>query len=328
MKMKFLRELFALGVLAVTIGAVAPALAANSPASGEKKQAAKDLVLKGDAKCTECHDESDSPKALSIGKTKHGVTADSRTPSCTDCHGASELHVKEAGRGGKKSPPVDVLFSGKGTSSAQARSQACLTCHEKSAKRHFWSGSAHETNDVACTSCHNVHAAKDNVRDKLSQADVCYTCHKDKRAEGNRPSRHPTKEGKVVCSDCHNPHGTAGSKLLARGTVNETCYQCHMEKRGPFLHNHQPVNEDCSICHNPHGTTIGSMLKSRPPFLCQECHNEVSTGHPGQLGVVPAAPTTGTSSLGTVARGCLNCHTSIHGDNNPQGTTATRRFFR
>lgn len=302
-------------------------------AAREANPDAKDLILKGDAKCTGCHDEADEPvptmlelhpSVLSIGKTKHGTKADGRTPTCTDCHGTSEDHLGYKGSG--KPPKPDRVFTVGTATPAEERNQGCLNCHEKESKRHFWAGSAHDTNGVACASCHNVHAAKDKVRDRLAQADVCFSCHKDKRAEANRPSRHPVKEGKVACSDCHNPHGSAGTKLLVRGNVNDTCYQCHMEKRGPFLHNHQPVNEDCSICHNPHGTTIPTMLKSRPPFLCQECHAE--DGHPGQLAILPNAPTTTISAVGSVGRGCLNCHTSIHGDNNPQGATATRRFFR
>ena len=77
----------------------------------------------------------------------------------------------------------------------------------------------------------------------------------------------------MACSDCHNPHGSAGPKLLAKNTVNETCYTCHAEKRGPFLWEHQPVNEDCTNCHTPHGSNITPLLKSRPPFLCDECHD-------------------------------------------------------
>lgn len=300
-------------------------------AAGAEQLVAKlgpsDLVLRGDAKCTACHNDStpEGARVLSIGKTKHGTTADGRTPTCTTCHGASEKHISAPeGRGQPDAP--DHVF-GKGTP-ADEQNAVCLSCH-KGGTRMFWSGSTHASRGLACTSCHDIHnGGHDKVRDRLTEAAVCFTCHKDKRAEVSRPSHHPVLEGKVVCSDCHNPHGSAGDKQLTRGNVNDTCYQCHMEKRGPFLHNHQPVSEDCTLCHNPHGTIIGSMLKARPPFLCQECHNDVTSGHPGQLGRLPSGPTSSTSQIGSVGRGCLNCHTSIHGDNNPQGATATRRFFR
>ena len=113
---------------------------------------------------------------------------------------------------------------------------------------------------------------------------------------------------------------------MVRDNVNDTCYTCHMEKRGPFVRNHQPVQEDCSICHNPHGTTTPNLLKARPPFLCQSCHEP--TGHrpsPGAFG--SAGFSTGTANL--LARGCVNCHTNIHGTNNPLDVPASgQRVFR
>jgi predicted CXXCH cytochrome family protein len=82
------------------------------------------------------------------------------------------------------------------------------------------------------------------------------------------------------------------------------------------------VQEDCSICHNPHGTTNPNLLKARSPFLCQECHEP--TSHRGTIGSL-----TGTSTAAnTLARGCLNCHTNIHGTNNPTDLNNERTFRR
>ena len=127
----------------------------------------------------------------------------------------------------------------------------------------------------------------------------------------------------MACADCHNPHGTAGPKLLVRDSVTDTCYTCHMEKRGPFVRNHQPVQEDCTICHNPHGTTTPNLLKSRPPFLCQQCHEP--TGHQANAASLNSARGFATN---TVARGCVNCHTNIHGSNNPMHDAVSGRAFR
>ena len=304
-----------LGLLSAT-----PALSAD---------AAKDLVLNGDAKCTRCHDEADGPQLLAIGKTKHGTTADSRTPSCTSCHGDSEKHLGH--KGSDKPPKPDRTFGKNSATSADQRSGACLTCHQKDAKRSHWAGSTHETKDVACSSCHTVHTAKDKVRNKLTQPEVCFTCHKEQRAQVSRPSHHPIMEGKVACSDCHNAHGSVGPKLMKRDSVNDTCYTCHMEKRGPFVHNHEPVGEDCGNCHNPHGTTAEFMLKARPPFLCHQCHTAHGGFIPQLVGSQPY-PTTNaaigkaTTNL-TQGRGCMNCHTQVHGSNNPTTTNPTPQFM-
>ena len=280
----------------------------------------KDVVLKGDAQCTRCHDENEEVPVLAIGKTKHGTLADKRTPTCTSCHGQSETHANKPADA-KERPKPQIVFNKKGTTNPEAQNEACMTCH-KGGKRMHWEISLHASRDTTCTSCHQVHTGHDKVRDKLEQAQVCFTCHKEQRAQISRPSRHPIPEGKMSCSDCHNPHGSAGPKNLVRDNVNDTCYSCHMEKRGPFVRTHQPVQEDCSICHNPHGTTTPNLLKARSPFLCQQCH--APTSHRGNFGSL-----TGTStSANLVARGCLNCHTQIHGTNNPANISNERTFRR
>ncbi|MBU1690347.1 MAG: DmsE family decaheme c-type cytochrome [Gammaproteobacteria bacterium] len=326
--MKYVRQVLAVCAFVGSMGAAAPLMAADAPKPVEVK---KDLILKGDAKCTGCHDEADDPvpsmldlhpSVLAIGKTKHGAVADGRTPTCTDCHGESEKHVNYAGK--DKPPKSDRVFSKKTTTPVAERNQACLACHQ-GGNRIAWQSSTHATRDVACTSCHNIHAKRDKVRDKVTQTETCYTCHKEQRAQMNRVSHHPVPEGKMSCSSCHNVHGDNPKQLL-KATTNETCYTCHMEKRGPFVHNHQPVSEDCAICHQPHGTTVANLLKSRAPFLCQECHSHPS--HPGQTPGQPSARTTSTSMLGAIGRGCLNCHVNIHGSNSSQNSATVGRFRR
>jgi len=318
--MKAVRQLLAV-TACVSILFSGAALAADAPAA-PAKEAPKDLVLKGDAKCTTCHDEADSPQLLAIGKTRHGTNADGRTPNCTNCHGDSNAHVDY--KGSDKPPKPDRTFGKKSKTPIAERNDSCLTCHQ-GGNRNSWQTSTHGKEDVACTSCHQVHNGHDKARSKTTQTEVCFTCHKEQRAQVNKPSHHPIVEGKMTCSSCHNVHGD-NPKSLIKNSTNETCYSCHMEKRGPFVHNHQPVSEDCAICHQPHGTTTANLLKSRPPFLCQECHSHDS--HPGQAGALPNAPSNSTSLLGSVARGCLNCHTNIHGGNSTVNSATAGRFRR
>lgn len=295
---------------------------------------AKDLILKGDAKCTGCHDEADEPTGrstmlelnpgvLSIATTKHGAKGDPRTPSCVNCHGESEKHV---GYKGKDKPPApDRSFRKHTETPAAERSAACINCH-KGDKRTHWEGSQHATNDVACNNCHKVHTENDKVRNKKTQAEVCYTCHKEQRADSHRISTHPLAAGKMACSDCHNSHGSAGPKLLKKNTLNETCFTCHAEKRGPFLWEHQPVTEDCSTCHKPHGSNISPLLKTRGSFLCMECHDgphsksavgRNAAGWQGGLTTTVPSETNG-------GRACMNCHSMVHGSNHPAGALLHR----
>ncbi len=316
--MKFLRQLF---MLCTCLGALTVAPVASGA------DAPKDIVLKGDAVCTACHDEADAPELLAIGKTRHGTQADSRTPTCTGCHGTSKDHV--AYKGSAKPPKPDVTFGAKTISSADARNGACQECHTKDAKRSHWEGSIHQTRDVTCAACHKIHQPKDAVSDKRKQSETCFACHKEQRAQANKPSHHPVIEGKMACSDCHNVHGSAGPSLMTRDSVVETCYTCHMEKRGPFVRNHQPVSEDCSICHNSHGTTTEAMLKSRPPFLCQTCHTPHGPIQPAVATGSVANPGWWNGSAVTQGRSCMNCHTQVHGSNNPStALPAPQRLFR
>jgi DmsE family decaheme c-type cytochrome len=183
---------------------------------------------------------------------------------------------------------------------------------------------------MACNSCHTIHAPADPLLARGTQQDKCFTCHKEQRADTLKISTHPIDAGKMVCSDCHNPHGAAGPKLLKMNTVNETCWQCHADKRGPFLWEHQPAVEDCTNCHTPHGSNITPLLKSRPPFLCQDCHdgphnskNAVGPNAAGfQGGLSPKnAANTGLlfPSTQAAARACMNCHAMVHGSNDPAG---------
>ncbi|NIQ02933.1 MAG: cytochrome C, partial [Nitrospinaceae bacterium] len=129
----------------------------------------------------------------------------------------------------------------------------------------------------------------------------------------------PLREGKMHCADCHNPHGGPGPSQLKRATVNETCYLCHQEKRGPFLWEHAPVRENCSNCHDPHGSTFDHLLKRKPPFLCQGCHMDAF--HPS--GVYDRNELR-SRSQNLVGKSCLNCHSQIHGSNHPSGPRLQR----
>ena len=171
-------------------------------ADADKPVVHKDMVLKGDAKCTRCHDETDDYPVLSIAKTEHGTLADGRTPTCTSCHGESQAHLDNPG-GKADRPEPDRVFGKKSATPIEARNAACLTCHRTDAARSHWDGSKHQTADVACTSCHRIHTEHDKVRDKRTQPEVCFTCHKEQRSQIDRPSHHPIPEGKMTCSDCH-----------------------------------------------------------------------------------------------------------------------------
>ena len=335
--MSRLDKLITLVVLVVGFGLAGPVDAADPPSDQPTESKKPDSIAKEalarDAVCTKCHDENDNKPILAYYQTRHGVKADPRTPGCQTCHGPSEAHVKNP-QGTSPRPLPDTVFSGKAASSADAQTKVCLTCH-KSGARTYWTGSEHQFRDLSCSNCHTVHIPNDLVLNKFTQPDVCFACHKTQRAQVHlSASRHPILDGKTACSDCHNPHGSSGPKLMVKDTINETCYTCHADKRGPFLWEHSPVVDNCTNCHTPHGSTKPALLKARVPWLCQDCHsgdhgaavnsganlpNGNATTINGQLPLANQSPRAQTN-----ARACLNCHVLIHGSNHPAGAKFQR----
>jgi len=273
--------------------------------------------------CMRCHDEKEPYPVLSILRTPHAQMADPRTPfaqhQCESCHGASPEHMQAPKPGQLRAPPA-IDYGPRQPSPVEVQNRQCLTCHENKLRLH-WRGSQHDAAGLACVSCHDIHTQHDKVRARATQPFVCFTCHKEKRARAYMPSHHPIVQGQVVCGDCHNPHGSEGPKMLIKGTVNETCYTCHADKRGPFLWEHPPVRENCLNCHNPHGSVQPRLLKARPPWLCQECHSEPY--HPSTLYSGTGIPPTGAAQQ-LLFKACLNCHSQIHGSNHPSGPRLTR----
>jgi len=293
------------------------------PASAQSQQPAPPPSAMADAgtkTCLTCH--GSDPKVTAILNSPMAVMGDRRTPfamgGCMACHGPSENHIA------MKAPYPDVVFAGPHKSPAEARNQVCLSCHE-SGLRMNWVGSTMQRNGVACTDCHTAHAAKDPILVKATQPQICFTCHAQQRSDSYKYSHHPIREGKVVCSDCHNPHGSPGdTKSLKEFTVNETCYNCHADKRGPMLWEHQPVRDNCLNCHTPHGSNQPRLMKEQMNFLCASCHSAVSNNSGGAFGGAHSIPFRGpgNSSFNSALanqRQCVNCHSQVHGSNSPAG---------
>ncbi len=228
---------------------------------------------------------------------------------CESCHGPASKHTEDPNN---VKPPI--TFSKKSKTSVEKQNEACLQCHQKT---HLgWQWSSHASKELACASCHHV---KSNISERYLLAkpevfELCGSCHQSQKAKALKSYHMGLREGKVECTSCHNPHGTPNDKLLVEASVNETCYKCHAEKRGPFLWQHPPVLENCLNCHDPHGSNHPKMLVVQETRLCQRCH--IETRHP----TTPQA----SNALFVFNRSCTNCHSQIHGSNHPSGV----RFIR
>ncbi len=255
------------------------------------------------ATCRNCHEQQVSM----LERTYHGKIMN----SCENCHG-TEL-VKHATTG-------ELTAVSLKTAKPEKVVATCLKCHDKGRQAN-WTGGMHERRGVACTNCHSIHDYK-SVRAQIkttSASETCFGCHPAIRALTQRTSHHPIREGRIGCENCHDPHDARSAKFLSVANVNEKCYTCHQEKRGPFLWEHAPVRENCLNCHNPHGSNHDKLLVAARPYLCQRCHS--NTRHPGTLYDLRATPAAGiaTANNRDFNRSCQNCHANIHGSNAPSG---------
>lgn len=282
---------------------------------------AKSTDFIGDAKCAECHED----KVAQFHKSGHaGYVMAAGLPrgksGCEACHGPGALHIRDDN-------PIVISYS---KNTAKEISEACLRCHGDVMKTSHWASTAHAKADVSCISCHQIHPNDETpsgvrdrgivkrsifptakVTDKLLKADeatLCSECHRSEVAKFRQNSHHPVPEGRMVCSDCHSVHPTAGAKH-AQSDIKQACVTCHAEKAGPFVFEHDPVagwtGGGCTECHDSHGSHNPDLLKGFSRGLCIQCHNDKGAGHHG-------------------GKSCWNagCHVAIHGSNSDRNFTA------
>jgi len=253
--------------------------------------------------CVDCHEQS----IAAYGKTMHGrvfqygAKGALQQQDCEACHGPRSKHVTE--------PDASLKLS------AEQYSAVCLQCHQDGG-RLYWQTSQHQNGEVGCVSCHTL-MKEESDKALLAKADepsVCYSCHANVRGQMQKASHHPVREGRMSCSSCHDPHGSVGKGLLKGATVNEVCFQCHQEKRGPFVYEHPVVREGCANCHDAHGSNNQDLLNAKGSFLCMQCHS-----YGGHINLPRYNRTSNP-----YGQGCVNCHITQHGSNHPSGAKFTR----
>jgi DmsE family decaheme c-type cytochrome len=270
----------------------------------------------GNEVCRKCH----SDVWLNFPKNPHfrSIAAGNLPPEstgCEGCHGPGAAHVEKPSkstiRAFSQMAPKQVLDN-------------CLTCHGKDLSRANIRRSSHTLADVTCSSCHSIHRSPTpKFLLAKQQANLCYTCHQNVRAQFDMPFKHRVNEGVMQCSDCHNPHGAFAPtwrsglrpRMQDQHAGEQSCVRCHTDKRGPFVFEHPPVRiEGCESCHVPHGSMNTRMLTRPVVFtLCLECHNGAGTF--GRQGDGIKIQTPSHNMLDPKFRTCTTCHFRIHGSN-------------
>lgn len=269
--------------------------------------------------CKTCHEDLfKSYETTPHYKTMLNKRGGEAKQGCEACHGPGSEHVSS---GGQTPPPFDFTKM-----TAQQVSDRCLSCHQAGHEQMNFSMSVHLKNNVSCIDCHSPHHAEPNNEFLLAkdQPQLCYGCHREIQPQFRMPFHHKVNEGMVQCSDCHNPHGSFADAALEPGGQGKqlrsghggdaVCFNCHVDKQGPFVFEHEPIKtEGCLGCHTPHGSPNPHMIKyANVNQLCLQCHTASS------FSAAPGIPSFHNQAAKYQA--CTMCHTQIHGSN-------VNRFF-
>ncbi len=334
-------------VLMITGGLLAGGQKKAAKVQAKSSGAPADAAFSGDKSCVDCH----SDKSEQFAASPHGRLKDfelgGATGRCESCHGPASKHIDAGGDAN--------LINGFKDVEARQTTRACTACHGDNTAM-SWKGSEHQMAGITCTNCHTIHQARrittpmsrpleganpmrisrqtappPRASLKKAEPDLCYDCHREKRAQMNMTSHHPVREGRMTCSSCHNTHGGQTSHLLKNSESEKAfCTNCHPSKQGPFVFEHAAVEEGCNVCHQPHGTVADNLLKQNEPYVCLQCHE--AHFHLGREGATtPVYTATGGSTNPNGLAGwrkafgskCTQCHSQIHGSDLPsQGITS------
>jgi len=262
--------------LLLCISLWATAATAAEPMAAEKVQQPPTRPI-----CANCHEDQWN----AIDLTAHGAKNDANGSMCQACHGDTTAHLAN--------PMVKPNSPFKLGVPASEQAAVCLTCHSGDRNLAFWTSGKHSQNEVACSNCHSIHGKKlaPTINKFVTtflpnQAEICGACHQQIRAATFKPSHHPIIEGKIKCTDCHNPHGSVHLKLLNEEAPN-LCQDCHDGSRHP-----------------------GTIYGAAGGYLCAP--GDTSPACAGKTGQFNS-----NVSTRLISRACVNCHNAIHGSNAP-----------
>lgn len=193
------------------------------------------------------------------------------------------------------------LGGGAAAKNAMPGARSCLKCHPEVEKQLHEKTTHQPFKAMACTSCHNPHAARYDKLIKEQIGDLCKGCHeKDKALQPKGHSHKPFGEG--ACLSCHSPHASRYPNLL-KEKGEQLCFECHAQE-GSFSKKimHGPVKKgQCLRCHSPHTSDFDALTNKPGRQLCTTCHSVTSAkAAKAHLGY----PFQGTH--------CMSCHSS-HG---------------
>ena len=223
------------------------------------------------AGCATCHSNAKVTPKVSLLKNQISY-------SCGDCHdGVTAVKSTHSA----KLEPTGTVKDSTGYHSG------CNTCHgnpQVSAKVTALKG----TNGYLCSECHNgTNAAQANHTSKMTVAGAVY----------NTVKLHPS------CDSCHNNNTVKPIISNLKGQSGYLCGSCHTGSMQPkhqakmtvsgAVYETTRFHANCETCHgNTNITPVVSTLKSKPNYLCTDCHNGTAAAKPGHMAVLDSTSST------------------------------------
>ncbi len=257
------------GRLMALLGATLLLLAGQAAQS----QPAEGFASGGSEQCLGCHDFGPESPVHPMLQSPHGQASDPRTPmakeGCESCHGPSGNHAKAPTQ---VSPAIS--FGPRWTAATGTQDGQCLSCHAGDPVQH-WDSAPHNRSDLACTTCHDIHALPDKVLTAATQADVCTVCHKVQQQGIHGLEGH--LDSNPGCTSCHNPHDARPPLATSIDNRSEGCRTCH---------------DLVAMADSPQVTDKAKSyhkVMARQDRSCLDCHQGIAHGPAGA--VPPMVPT-------------------------------------
>jgi len=212
------------------------------------------------SQCATCHDpHSHNQEAKLVRSVKHasfkhgqcetchtkpveGQPVGLKKPAgelCLSCHKASAItpageHAHAPAKAGQCLSCHNPHASNRESLLKPRPENSCLTCHNKVETATM---SAHKHNvfndNTHCASCHEPHSSPHANLMVKDEVGMCGQCHKHsfshpigKKADG-KMVLNPTNGDPLVCSSCHDIHGSKHEALTIADKGRDLCVVCH-----------------------------------------------------------------------------------------------------
>ena len=182
----------------------------------------------------------------------------------------------------------------------------------------------HDARNLSCVTCHSVHSPK-SEQAQLKTATVietCVSCHKTEVAK-TAAVRATCRCAKArwTAPSCHNPHGSTN---VADAQGRQLDQRDAARAATP-----RSAGRSCGItrrCARP--ATPATIRTGRTTIACSSpscrCSASAATSARGIRRRSTTATQLAARSNRLIGRGCVNCHSQIHGSNSPAGNTFLR----